>query len=106
MKNILKVTGLSCLILAVGFYLYTSYLVHQHRQLVASGMKDPDSVKFRNEKLTGGWTLATSKLCGEVNSKNSYGAYSGFVMFASDSGGRPYLATEPGPDAFIEGYCE
>lgn len=39
-------------------------------------LRDPDSVQFRNERLTdGGW------LCGEMNGKNAYGAYTGFKRF-------------------------
>lgn len=43
-----------------------------------SQLRDPDSVQFRNERLTGaGW------LCGEMNGKNAYGAYTGFSRFMS-----------------------
>lgn len=106
MRKILSVVGLLGLVAATCFYLYTSFLVHQHRKIVAANFKDPESAQFRNEKLTKGWTLKTSMLCGEVNSKNGFGAYSGYVMFASPGGEKPYFGSEPGPDAFIEGYCE
>lgn len=52
---------------------------------VAIDMKDPDSTKFRNviytkkdEKEDGSMS---GVVCGEVNSKNSFGAYSGFSPF-------------------------
>ena len=51
---------------------------------VAADMKDPDSAKFRylrfvkageKDGLVGGF------VCGEINSKNSYGAYAGYSKF-------------------------
>lgn len=43
------------------------------RELVAKRLKDPESVKFRNEKR-----YKNGYVCGEFNSKNSYGAYVGY----------------------------
>lgn len=40
-------------------------------------LKDGDSAKFRNERRCG----ASDIITGEVNSKNSYGAYAGFEAF-------------------------
>lgn len=41
-------------------------------QIAVSGiLKDPDSAKFRNQR----------GYCGEVNSKNSFGAYTGYVRY-------------------------
>ena len=41
-------------------------------QIAVSGiLKDPDSAKFRNQRGD----------CGEVNSKNSFGAYTGYVRY-------------------------
>ncbi len=47
------------------------------RERVQSILKDPGSAEFRNEVA----------FCGEVNSKNSFGAYTGFKRYiaASDS---------------------
>ncbi|MBC3920014.1 hypothetical protein H8L32_21275 [Undibacterium sp. CY18W] len=47
----------------------------QAREFVASKLKDPQSTQFRNE------VLKIGILCGELNSKNSYGAYVGFKRF-------------------------
>lgn len=48
------------------------------RGYAVSQLRDPDSVQFRNERLTdAGW------LCGELNGKNAYGAYAGFKRFVS-----------------------
>lgn len=46
--------------------------VQQH---VVENFKDPSSATFRNVKVSDG------TVCGEVNGKNSYGAYSGFDKF-------------------------
>ncbi|GLR27251.1 hypothetical protein [Limnobacter litoralis] len=42
---------------------------------ISYNMKDPDSSKFRSVNVF------RRAVCGEVNSKNSYGAYSGFTGF-------------------------
>ncbi|MFT3809201.1 MAG: hypothetical protein QM698_04735 [Micropepsaceae bacterium] len=42
---------------------------------VADMLKDPDSAKFR--KIT----VKSVSFCGQVNGKNSYGAYSGYTHF-------------------------
>lgn len=46
------------------------------RKNVKLTLKDPDSAKFRNQ----------SSSCGEVNAKNSFGAYTGFKRFISMDG--------------------
>lgn len=46
------------------------------RALVTKDIKDPSSAQFRNEILK-----QSDWLCGEINSKNSYGAYTGFKRF-------------------------
>lgn len=50
--------------------------LNSHREMLAQEsvkkiLKDPDSAKFQNMK----------GLCGEVNSKNGFGAYTGYVRF-------------------------
>ena len=52
--------------------------VAQRRAHAVQQLRDPDSVQFRAEKLArAGW------LCGELNGKNAYGAYTGFKRFVS-----------------------
>lgn len=52
--------------------------VAQRRAHAVQQLRDPDSVQFRAERLTSaGW------LCGELNGKNAYGAYTGFKRFIS-----------------------
>lgn len=48
-------------------------------------LRDPDSAQFRNVKMGGRADLPL--VCGEVNSKNGFGGYTGFQRFVS--GGRP-----------------
>ncbi|MEH6697228.1 MAG: hypothetical protein V7672_00870 [Brevundimonas sp.] len=45
------------------------------KQTVAAQLKDPSSAQFRNVITNG------SIVCGEVNGKNSWGAYAGFTRF-------------------------
>lgn len=53
--------------------------IEQAKDAVAYDLKDPASVQFRNLRLRdfqGG-----KLLCGEINAKNSYGAYVGYAPF-------------------------
>ena len=57
--------------------------IEKAKQGVRAQMKDPASVQFRNVRgyNKGGMAL----LCGEVNAKNSFGAYTGFRRFIAGS---------------------
>ncbi len=58
--------------------------IAEARKSVVINFKDPDSAKFRNEVIYHNSSLTTSHhvgVCGEVNSKNSYGAYTGFERY-------------------------
>jgi len=55
------------------------------REFVTANLKDPDSAKFRNQK----------GVCGEVNAKNSFGGYAGFVRFIA--GGKDLVIMENNP---------
>ena len=46
--------------------------------ILKKDFKDPSSVQFRNVKDYHG---GVSKVCGELNAKNSYGGYEGFKRF-------------------------
>lgn len=60
----------------------TGYFVHApYRAPMLSMLKDPESAQFRDEYIMG------RNLCGQVNSKNSYGAYAGFTRFISSREG-------------------
>lgn len=51
------------------------------KKLVANSMKDPSSVQFRNLRRKNDRFNDHNIVCGEVNAKNSYGGYVGFVPF-------------------------
>lgn len=52
------------------------FLENEVREILQSALKDAESAKLRKLRRT-----ATGDICGEVNAKNSYGAYSGFEPF-------------------------
>lgn len=59
----------------------TAGFVAEAKAEVSRTFKDPSSAQWRNLYMAkGGMTL----LCGEVNAKNSYGAYTGFKRFYSN----------------------
>ena len=51
----------------------------QSRRTIKTRMKDPDSVEFKN--VFGSKSPDGVFVCGQVNSKNSFGAYTGFTRF-------------------------
>jgi hypothetical protein len=53
------------------------------RQAVAGEMIDPSAAQFRRLRRVG------NAVCGEVNSKNRYGAYVGFVEFVYEQSATP-----------------
>ncbi|OFJ47866.1 hypothetical protein BA896_001475 [Janthinobacterium lividum] len=65
--------------IAVCFAKYNDWVtLPRERELISKYMKDPAATQFRNDRITpDGW------LCGEFNSKNEYGAYTGFKRFTS-----------------------
>lgn len=61
-----------------------SYLMDESVPMVLKVLKDPDSAKFRNGVFYRDKNGSTTALCGEVNSKNSFGAYGGFERYVVD----------------------
>ncbi len=57
--------------------------IAEARKSVVIHFKDPDSAKFRNEVIYHNSEIQNGGIgvCGEVNSKNSYGAYTGFERY-------------------------
>ena len=55
----------------------------QAKKSLADDMKDPSSAQFRNVKLQP--YLDGYVICGEVNAKNSYGAYVGYTRFVAST---------------------
>jgi hypothetical protein len=84
-------------ILAVPFAVFLYFLVtddgrpskYDGREVVKRALREPDSAQFRNDHLyvnpRGGFMV-----CGEVNSRNAFGGYTGF---------KRYIA---GAEAFID----
>ena len=62
------------------------------REGVIYELKDPDSANFRNEKVIQNETGIY--VCGEVNAKNSYGGYVGFMPYFSTGLGLHHIMTE------------
>ena len=48
-------------------------------------LKDADSAKFKDLTQTAAEAAGAWQLCGEVNAKNSYGAYNGYEPFLAMS---------------------
>lgn len=76
MKKLLIAGVLAFLMVGCGKKEPTEAELNSFRELKAQEsvkalLKDPSSAKFRN----------MNGMCGEVNSKNSFGAYTGFVRF-------------------------
>lgn len=58
----------------------TTFIINKAKEAVKYHLKDPSSAQFRNVRLT------AYAVCGEVNSKNSYGAMTGYLPFMSGGG--------------------
>lgn len=64
-----------------------------------SGLKDPDSAKFRNLYEVAGMKDdgGNHAVCGEVNAKNSYGGYVGYRRFMQLASGRTVVESTSDP---------
>lgn len=86
----LVAVSIGAFVLAVGGYAALesqkeAALLKERRDLVTGRLKDPSSVQFRSESFKNDW------LCGELNAKNSYGAYSGFKRFLVKDSSAAYI---------------
>lgn len=71
-----------------------SQWVYNGKQAVRSRLKDPDSATFQNVFFNRG-ADGLPVACGEVNSKNAFGAYAGFERFVyAGSAANTYLASD------------
>lgn len=78
------------------------------KQAFSDRLKDPYSVKLKDVQIKEDGTV-----CGEINAKNSYGAYTGYtrfngVYFARDKNGNPFamiLAIDDGDSAIAQTMC-
>lgn len=55
--------------------------IDKGRAAAASRLKDPSSAQFRGDYIT-----SIGSVCGEINGKNGFGAYSGFERYMSSKG--------------------
>jgi hypothetical protein len=75
-------------------------LVKQVKEAARYNLKDPSSAQFRNVVVTQSYHADTGALngvnvCGEINAKNSFGAYTGFKkFFATRAEGKVVFVTE------------
>ncbi|GGK53033.1 Sporulation related domain-containing protein [Pseudomonas koreensis] len=61
--------------------------VEKGKDMVASALKDPDSAKFQGVFMVENQAIGDTHyglLCGEVNSRNSFGGYTGFRRFVAN----------------------
>lgn len=65
--------------------------------MVAAKLKDPESARFTSLRMT------SSALCGEVNGKNSFGAYSGPDQFWATDSYAELRSEAIGRDELLEG---
>lgn len=83
-------------------------MIDQAEKTIAGMMKDPETVEFRNVVLKR-YDPTTTALtgCGEMNAKNSFGAYVGYGPFVvSTNPNRILLPTQLSADATLWGtYC-
>jgi hypothetical protein len=61
-------------------------LISEAKRSVADLFKDPDSVRFCDIGIYQRYNSDQRFLCGEVNAKNSYGAYVGYKTFYATKG--------------------
>jgi len=80
------------------------------QEAASYSLKDPDSAKFRNVRIVGyfNWKL----ICGEINAKNSYGAYVGYSRFVAgisaatiESKGSRYPEIDAAANAGLDVVC-
>ena len=66
--------------------------VGQVKNLAAAELRDPSSAQFRNVERH------RTFVCGEINGKNGYGAYNGFVRFYGD---KDHVSIDPQDDTVL-----
>lgn len=62
---------------------------------VLARLKDPDSAKFRGQ-----FVGVSGIPCGEVNSKNSFGGYTGFQRYMASGGGLVFIESDMAASEF------
>ncbi len=73
-------------------------LINEAKSAISEDFKDPSSAQFRNIWVTYEPEIDKSTVCGEVNAKNSFGAYVGFAPFTYRT--KDLKAIKDGSDSF------
>ena len=90
-------------------------LIQTAETFIAYSLKDPDSAKFRNVIINKVENKAPNSkpirlaVCGEVNGKNAFGAYSGYQQFAVSAIGekpRGGIENEGGDYMYADIFCK
>lgn len=68
---------------------------------VRKRLKDPDSAQFR-----GLFVSRAGLPCGEVNSKNGFGGYTGYKRFVASGGGLAVIESDMTPEEFEKTWAE
>jgi hypothetical protein len=101
MKSLAKFTTFSILFFALtACENATKDATKATREIISDQMKDPFSAQFKNE------TVGKDAVCGEVNSKNAYGAYVGFkryIVLNERAIGQKSSDTISYADTYVEG---
>lgn len=78
LRVLLLLAGVAAAVGAVWWFT-TGQLIHDAKIATASQFRDPDSVQFRHVRVVN--DVVGKQVCGELNAKNGFGAYVGFVKF-------------------------
>lgn len=77
-------------------------IVTASQEGVRSRLKDPSSADFRNVGYYSGGKEGGAAVCGEVNAKNSFGAFSGFERFVAMGPEVAFLSRDVEPTEFTK----
>jgi hypothetical protein len=77
---------------------------------VAEQLRDPPTVRFRNIHIAHG-ADGKDRVCGDVNSRNAFAGYSGFLPFVSDilpdkRAGFPFIGTDWAAARVVRESCD
>ena len=85
MKKIIKtIAVIAMMIGCAGVQAQHAPFVAQAKRVLTDNFRDPGAAKYRDLAVYRQLDGKTIALCGEVNAKNAYGAYTGFSSFYAD----------------------
>lgn len=80
---------------------YREYLVRTLQAPLRAAVVDPESVRFRNVRMVSDWTVEGTVMCGELNARNRFGGYEGFIKFVVLGDDEPVIRD----DELVEAMC-